>query len=59
MKTETKQWVSRAELAEWLDMPVRWFADNAHTGPPYYRLGNGTVRYRMRDVENWLAVHKA
>lgn len=61
MQNETQvqpEFMSRKQLAEWLQIPHRWLADNAHEGPPYYRLSNGMVRYRVNDVEDWLMTRK-
>lgn len=54
----TDKFMSREELSEWLAIPIRWLADNAHQGPPYYRLSRGMVRYRVSEVEAWLSARK-
>jgi predicted DNA-binding transcriptional regulator AlpA len=44
------------QLAEWLGMSVQWLEIGRcnRYGPPYKRLGQKAVRYRVGDVLEWL-----
>lgn len=54
METGQDRWLTRAELAERLQLPVGTLADWAlrGKGPRYARFGKH-VRYRMSDVATW------
>lgn len=58
--TEQREWLSIAELADWLGIPVRTVYRWNHfgTGPPRYRIGGHNVRYRRSEVEEWLAQYR-
>ncbi|GAA1412094.1 hypothetical protein AUR04nite_00010 [Glutamicibacter uratoxydans] len=46
--------LTRKQVAEMLGVSVRWLEENRADGPPYYQLGDRTVRYDEADVLNWL-----
>lgn len=50
------QLMTPAELAEWRGTTVRTLAQERYLGrgPKYLKLGGRTVRYRVRDVLEWL-----
>jgi excisionase family DNA binding protein len=54
METAEDRWLTRAEVAERLQLPVGTLADWASkgTGPRYARFGKH-VRYRLSDVIAW------
>lgn len=54
MQTAGDRWLTRAEVAEHLQLPIGTLADWASkgTGPPYARFGKHT-RYRLSDVIDW------
>jgi predicted DNA-binding transcriptional regulator AlpA len=61
MSNETQvqpEFVTRKQLSEWLQIPYRWLNDNSDIGPPYYKLSDNTVRYRMEEVEDWLMTRR-
>jgi predicted DNA-binding transcriptional regulator AlpA len=51
-----KEWLTVLDIAEWLDIKVSavYWMNASGTGPPRHRLGKA-LRYRRRDVEEWLA----
>ncbi len=52
-------WLSPQELADMLGIPVRtvyyWRSGNPHHGGPRGHVIGKHVRFRMSDVETWLA----
>lgn len=54
METTEDRWLTRAEVAERLQIPLGTLADWAckGTGPPYARFGKH-VRYRLSDLLTW------
>lgn len=36
----------------------RWRNAEPTEGPPYYRLGRGTVRYTYADLDSWLSAQR-
>lgn len=54
MSESEDRWLTRAEAADRLRLPVKtlakWASDG--TGPPYARFGKH-VRYRLADVIDW------
>lgn len=54
MEITEDRWLTRAEVAERLQVPVGTVADwaSAGSGPPYARFGKH-VRYRLADVIAW------
>lgn len=54
METAEDRWLTRAEVAERLRLPVGTLADWASksAGPPYARFGKH-VRYRLADLMAW------
>lgn len=50
------EWLSPAELAAWLRVPIGTVYSwrQRKTGPPAHRIG-GHLRYRLADIEAWLA----
>ena len=53
---ENSEWMTAAELARWLKMDVKalYWLNYTGKGPRRHRVGR-ELRYRMRDVERWLA----
>jgi predicted DNA-binding transcriptional regulator AlpA len=55
-----KEWLTVLDIAEWLDIKVSavYWMNASGTGPPRHRLGGKALRYRRRDVEEWLASNR-
>lgn len=49
-----EQWLSRGEVAEYLNVPARTLDTWAYKGigPKYSKMGRYT-RYRLSDIEKW------
>lgn len=50
----TEQWLTRAEVSEYLNIPKPTLAAWAYKGigPKYSKMGRN-VRYRLSDIEKW------
>jgi excisionase family DNA binding protein len=53
---QTREWLSPNDLASWLNLPVQTIYQWRYRGggPPGHAVGRH-VRYRLADVEAWLA----
>ena len=49
------EWMTVDELAAWLKLTREWIYDNVQANKmPYHRLGR-QLRFRLSEVEKWLA----
>jgi len=51
----TKEWLTTAELAEYLSEPIPtiYVWNSRGEGPPRYKVGRG-LRYRRSEVDEWV-----
>jgi hypothetical protein len=50
-------YLTRSEAALYLNLPSRWLANNAKTGPRYIKLG-GLVRYSVQALDAFMSAHE-
>jgi predicted DNA-binding transcriptional regulator AlpA len=48
-------WLSKAQLAERLGYSARWVNLRMREGMPHHKWAGGQVRFRISEVEPWLA----
>ena len=55
--TNTEPLVTQEEVAEYLSVSTRTLEHwrRVNLGPPYVKLGTRIVRYRISEIQNWLA----
>lgn len=54
MTASPEDMLTRAEVAEVLGVSVRWLEENTRSGPPFYKYTHTTLRYKRKEVEQWL-----
>ncbi|WP_350000918.1 helix-turn-helix domain-containing protein [Pseudarthrobacter sp. WHRI 8279] len=50
-------YLTRAEAAQYLNVPPRWLANNAKRGPRYIKVG-GLVRYSSDALDSYMTAHE-
>jgi hypothetical protein len=50
-------YLTRAEAAHYLNLPSRWLANNAKSGPRYIKVG-GLVRYSVEALDAFMSAHE-
>jgi predicted DNA-binding transcriptional regulator AlpA len=54
----TEPWLTKAQLADRLDVSPRWIDYRRDEGLPSHRWG-GIVRFKVSEVEAWLEARRA
>jgi phage terminase Nu1 subunit (DNA packaging protein) len=54
----SEAWLTKAQLAERLDVSIRWIDYRRCEGMPSHKWG-GVVRFRLSEVEAWLSERRA
>lgn len=54
---DADRWVAPRTVADLLSVSVKALMHwrSRETGPPYHRMPDGTVRYRLTEVHAWMA----
>lgn len=50
-------YLTRVEAALYLNIPARWLANNARSGPQYIKVG-GLVRYSVEALDAFMSAHE-
>lgn len=50
-------YLTREEAAQYLNLPPRWLANNARSGPRYIKVG-GLVRYSVEALDTFMSAHE-
>lgn len=50
-------YLTRSEAARYLNLPPRWLANNAKSGPRYIKVG-GLVRYSVEALDSFMSAHE-
>lgn len=50
-------YLTRAEAARYLNLPIRWLANNARSGPRYIKIGR-LVRYSVDALDEYMSAHE-
>lgn len=54
--SKTTDLLTRDEAAEYLRVTRSYLAHAGEAGPPYVQIGR-LIRYRLADIQHWLAQH--
>ena len=50
-------YLTRAEAANYLNVPPHWLANNTKTGPRFIKIG-GLVRYSVSALDAYMSAHE-